>query len=246
MLLTKKLNFTQIFSQQNCLLCGVSNTDDLCQACRRSLPQLPQNHCPICLLPVTTANICGACLKKPPAFTQSIAALQYTFPVNALIHSLKYQANLAIAPILAQLLTEKLTTTELPDFIIPMPLHPKRLRERGFNQALEISRSIAKVYKITLLADACKRNRNTPFQAALPWKERQKNIRNAFDCTLDLTGKHIAILDDVMTTGTTLNELAKVIRKQGATTISGWVIARTLPSSIIQRSTANFDLSTAP
>jgi len=179
---------------------------------------------------VPTAEVCGACLTKPPAFTRSIAALRYTFPVDALIHSLKYQANLAIAPILANLLIKQLKATKMmPDVIIPMPLHPIRLRERGFNQAMEISRYISKQMKITLLPDSCSRIKHTPPQTGLPWKARQKNIRKAFSCKIDLSGKHVALVDDVMTTGATLNELAKILRKQGASEISNWVIARTLP-----------------
>jgi ComF family protein len=179
---------------------------------------------------VPTAEICGACLTKSPAFTRTIAALRYTFPVDALIHSLKYQTNLAIAPILANLLITRLETIErIPDVIIPMPLHPIRLRERGFNQAMEISRYISKQMGIVLLPDSCSRIKHTPPQTGLPWKDRQKNIRKAFSCKIDLSGKHIALVDDVMTTGATLNELSKVLRKQGAAEISNWVIARTLP-----------------
>lgn len=181
------------------------------------------------MLPVAASLVCGACLSQPPAFTQTIAALHYTFPVDALIHSLKYQANLAIAPILANLLIEKINTSENPDFIIPMPLHAARLRERGFNQALEIGRYISRKKQITLLPDTCMRIRNTPSQTGLPWKQRQKNIRNAFSCKMNFSEKHVVILDDVMTTGATLNELAKVILKSGANKVSGWVVARTLP-----------------
>ena len=220
----------QIFSQKNCVLCSVPAKQDLCEPCYNHLPQLPLNHCPICLWPVPTAEICGACLTKPPAFTRTIAALRYTFPVDAMIHALKYQTNLAIAPILANLLITRLIATErMPDIIIPMPLHRVRLRERGFNQAMEISRYISKHMRIVLLPDSCQRIKHTPPQTGLPWKDRQKNIRKAFSCKIDLSGKHVALVDDVMTTGATLNELAKVLRKQGATEISNWVIARTLP-----------------
>ena len=220
----------QILIPKNCVLCGIATDRDLCKPCYNQLPQLPINHCPICLWPVPTAEVCGTCLKKPPAFTRTIAALRYTFPVDALIHSLKYQTNLAIAPILADLLIARLETIEkIPDIILPMPLHPIRLRERGFNQAMEISRTIAKQMGITLLPDSCSRIKHTPPQTGLPWNARQKNIRKAFSCKIDLTGKHVALVDDVMTTGATLNELAKILRKQGAAEISNWVIARTLP-----------------
>lgn len=158
--------------------------------------------------------------------------MRYTFPIDALIHALKYQANLAIAPILADLLITKLEFVDSkPDVIIPMPLHPLRLRERGYNQAIELSRYLARHMKIPLLPDSCNRIRHTPPQTELPWKDRHKNIRNAFRCEMDLSGQRIAVVDDVMTTGATLNELAKILRRQGAVEISNWVVARTLPET---------------
>ena len=177
-----------------------------------------------------TAEVCGACLKNPPAFTRTIAAIHYEFPADALIHSLKYQNNLAIAPILANLLFDRLQEIpEKPDIIVPMPLHPIRLRERGFNQAMEIGRHLSQLLGIPLIPDCCSRTKHTLPQTGLPWKARQKNIRKAFGCTIDLSGKHIAVVDDVMTSGASLNELATVLRQQGAAEISNWVIARTLP-----------------
>ncbi len=219
----------QAVSLRNCVLCGITCKQDLCIACRDNLPQIPNNHCPTCLLPVATSLTCGTCLKKPPAFTRAIAALQYSFPVDALIHTLKYQSNLAIAPILANLLLEKTNKLKKPDFIIPMPLHPTKLKERGFNQALEIARCLSSHNNITLLPDTCKRVKNTAAQTRLPWKDRQKNIQDAFSCKMDFSSKHVAIVDDVMTTGATLNEISKILRKCGAEEVNGWVIARALP-----------------
>lgn len=219
----------QTFFRKNCLLCGVASDGDLCKPCLDSLPELPPHRCEVCALPVAESRVCGACLANPPAFDRTIAALSYAFPVDALVHSLKYQGNLTMAPVLADLLTARMGAVALPDFIIPMPLHSARLRERGFNQALEIARSVSKKTGIALLPAACKRIKNTPSQTGLPWKEREKNIKGAFTCKADLAGRRIAILDDVMTTGATLNELAKVLRKNGATHVSGYVVARTLP-----------------
>ncbi|PTN13058.1 ComF family protein [Nitrosomonas aestuarii] len=136
---------------------------------------------------------------------------------------------LAIAPILAELLIDKLKSqalTESPDLIIPMPLHSKRLQERGFNQALEISRYVARKINITLSSDSCERIKNTPPQTGLSWKARNKNVQNAFRCKTDLSGKHVAVIDDVMTTGATLNALAQQLRKKGAAKISNWIITR--------------------
>jgi len=229
MTLQSKSIILQAINQKNCVLCDITCKQDLCISCRDNLPQIPTNHCPTCLLPVTTSLTCGSCLKNPPAFTRTIAALRYTFPVDALIHALKYQSNLAIAPVLANLLLEKTSAAKKPDFIVPMPLHPKRLKERGFNQALEIARYISSHNKITLLPDTCMRVRDTAAQTKLPWKDRQKNIRDAFSCKMDFSSKHVAVVDDVMTTGATLNEISKVLRQCGAEEVSGWMVARALP-----------------
>ena len=222
------LNLIQRLFRKNCLLCGASSDNDLCGPCRDSLPHLPSNRCPVCASPAAEKLVCGACLADPPAFAHTVAAVSYAFPVDAMIYSLKYRANLAMAPILTDLLITQIDPLTLPDFIVPMPLHPARLRERGFNQALEIARCVAKKTGIALLPNVCKRIKNTVSQTGLPWKEREKNIRGAFSCEMDLTGKHIAVLDDVMTTGATLNELARLLRKRGAVKVSGWVVARTL------------------
>lgn len=222
----------QVLFKKYCLLCGAASDGDFCTSCRGSLPHLPLHCCVVCALPAEESRICGACLANPPAFDQTVAALSYAFPVDALVHSLKYQANLPMAPVLANLLLARIDGIVLPDFVVPMPLHPGKLRERGFNQALEIARNVSKKSGVALLPAVCERIRDTPSQTGLPWKEREKNIRGAFACETDLTGKHIAILDDVMTTGATLNELAKVLRKCGAARVSGWVVARTLPHAL--------------
>ena len=216
-------------SEKNCLLCGTVAESDFCPPCYNSLPRLSSPQCAVCALPGTGSDVCGACLAHPPAFDRSHAAVSYAFPVDALLHSFKYRSNLALASVLADLLVANLDTAELPDFIVPMPLHPARLHERGFNQALEIARHVSKRLRVPLLPTACRRIRDTPSQAGLPWKEREKNMSKAFSCeTADLASGHVALLDDVMTTGATLNELAKVLRKHGAVTVSAWVVARTL------------------
>lgn len=115
------------------------------------------------------------------------------------------------------------------DLIIPMPMHNARLKERGFNQALELARIISKNRQIKLDYTASKRIRLTPPQASLPLKERIKNIRGVFSCQQNLQGLNIAIVDDVMTTGASLNELAKTLKEAGAAHVECWVIARTLP-----------------
>jgi ComF family protein len=150
----------------------------------------------------------------------------YAFPVDALIHALKYGGNLSIAPLLAEALAE----ASLPpvDALIPMPLAAGRLRERGFNQAHELARVAGRKLKIPVLGRACRKVAETVPQATLPWKERARNVRATFVCDEDLSDMRVAIVDDVMTSGATLNELARNLKRAGAAHVSGWVVARTL------------------
>lgn len=227
-ILNNCIKFAQSLLQQECVLCGAKvHAQSLCAACHEHLPYLRKPCCRVCALPIPDGELCGACLSDHPAFDSTRAAFSYSFPVDALIQALKYQGNLALAPILAAELLPK-ADAHL-DYLIPVPLSTARLRERGFNQALEIARIISQKSGVSLLANACSRILDNPPQAGLPWKERSKNIRGAFRCNAELRGKKVALLDDVMTTGATLNELAKVVRKQGAIEINAWVVARTLP-----------------
>lgn len=114
------------------------------------------------------------------------------------------------------------------DLIVPLPLHPLRLRERGFNQALEIARIVARAWQLPLDYRSCERSHHSPPQASLPWKERLRNVRGAFLCRSDLTGRHVAAVDDVMTSGATLNEFARSLKKAGAARVTNLVVARTL------------------
>jgi len=222
------LNLSQYLLPQACLLCGTACGHALlCQDCDKALPRLPARRCATCALPVPDGDICGACLDRPPRFDRATAVYAYDFPVNALIQAFKYGGNLAIAAVLGNALGQ--AVSERADLIIPMPLSPQRVRGRGFNQALEIARSVSGMTGIPVLNDACRKVTETQPQAALPWKERAKNVRGAFVCDADLGGKRIAVIDDVMTTGATLNELAKNLRRAGAAYISVWVVARTLP-----------------
>jgi len=184
-------------------------------------------RCPQCALPTLNGDVCGACLSHPPRYDRVSAAFVYAWPLAPLIQHYKYAGNLALAPLLAQALGERLTASA--DLIVPLPLSPQRLRERGFNQALEIARLLSQSTGVPLAAQACRRVRDSAPQAALPWAERARNIRAAFVCDADLAGLRVAVVDDVMTTGATLNELARNLRKAGAIEVQGWVVARTLP-----------------
>ena len=232
--LIKKLNnclrYGLVFIPQTCLLCGAkSHNEKLCRDCSNELPRLLGPRCPRCALP-TDGNLCGTCLRKLPAFSGVIAALIYTFPVDAIIKSLKYHRNLAVTEVLAETLLKAIPQENEPDLLVPVPLSREKQCERGFNQAHEISKVLTRRLGIPIIAEACSRIRNTPSQTTLPWNQREKNIRGAFACSSDFSGKRIAVVDDVMTTGATLHELANTLRKHGANDVVAWVVARTLPS----------------
>ena len=222
--------FKHVLPAQPCVLCGSMSHDGLwCAACDKTLPYLAAPHCPVCALPTTTGEVCGQCLKQPPLYTNTAAVFSYTFPLDKLIQAMKYGEQLALAHAFAKKLAQRIDKNALPDYVLPMPLHPAKLRERGFNQSLLLAATVARELDLKILPDGCRRVRDTPPQSALPWKERDKNVRNAFRCDVDLTGKHVALVDDVLTTGASLNALAKAVHQRGAEKISAWVVARTLP-----------------
>jgi len=220
--------FGRLLPAQPCFLCGALNRDGLCcKACNAELPRLSTAHCPSCALPTPAGEVCGRCLQHPPAFDHTVAAFSYSFPVDQLIKALKFHERLILVDFLADELASHITTK--PDCIIAVPLHPTRLRERGFNQSQLLATRISNRLDISFLTDACQRVRDTPPQSSLPWKERDKNIRAAFCMCSDVHGKHVAIVDDVMTTGASLGELAHTLKQAGAREVSAWVVARTLP-----------------
>lgn len=216
-----------------CILCGASaRSRMLCPGCESDLPWLSLRQCPVCALPTGTGNTCGNCLKSPPAFDATHALLEYNFPVNAVLQRYKYSGFLAVADLMAELFAERYDSPALPDLILPMPLHPDRLQERGFNQAVEIGRILAKRAQIPMDTRRVKRTRQTAPQAGLNLRQRRSNLRNAFSCEGRLDGLRIALLDDVMTTGASLNALAETVKNAGAAHVECWVMARTLPDTL--------------
>ena len=215
----------------HCVLCGARNVagraaDRYCAACDTALPQLPSRHCRVCAIALESGGTCGACLHRPPRYDSASAAYAYAFPIDALIRAYKYGGDLTLAPALGAALAD--ATVGDVDAIVPMPLSDARLRERGFNQAHELARHAGRRLALPVLPHACRRVVDTAPQASLPWAERSRNVRGVFVCDADLAGKHMAIVDDVMTTGATLNELARTLKRAGAAYVSAWVVARTL------------------
>ena len=220
-------NVMAVLLPQDCLLCAATSGDALlCDECRADLPRLPDARCPICAEASPGAMTCGACLKAPPHFDATIAALPYAFPVDKLVQALKYQRRLATADFLAQSMLA--AGAPVGDILVPLPLSAARLRQRGFNQAVELSRPLARALRLALELDGCARDRDTVPQASLPWKERRQNIRHAFACAIDFAGKSVIVVDDVMTTGATLDEFARTLKAHGAGRVTNWVAARTL------------------
>ena len=212
---------------QDCLLCGAfSGRAKICAGCAADLPCHPQACCPVCALPTLHGAICGHCLKRPPHFGSTRAAYTYAFPLDRLVQSLKYGHNLAVVSLLADTLATQAAKHPLPDALIPMPLHPNRLRQRGFNQAHEIAQRIARILRLPVLPQAAARVIDTAPQASLPLKQRRNNLRGAFACDHNLQGKRVAIVDDVMTSGSTLDALAEALLKAGALEVQCWVVAR--------------------
>lgn len=212
---------------QDCGLCGAPSGDSpLCTECLAGLPRLPAEGCPQCALPVIGGAICGACLARTPKFDATRAAFRYGFPVDRLVQSFKYGHRLAAAEWFAAELAAAGPTQS--DLVIAVPLSTDRLAQRGFNQALELARPLARRLGLPLLVDGVARARDTAPQAALPWKDRVRNVRHAFDCTVDLAGHCVMVVDDVMTTGATLDELARTLKAHGAIHVENRVIARAL------------------
>jgi ComF family protein len=211
----------------SCFVCRGSARGLLCDACHAELPRLAAERCPRCALPVPGSAVCGRCLAEPPGYDATRAALAYDFPADALVHALKFRSEVALAPLLAELLLPEVQGEGI-DRVIPVPLSGARLRSRGYNQAAEIARPLARG-KLDL--DTCVREGDARPQMELPWDERRRNIRGAFRCRRSVIGATIAVVDDVMTTGATLDELARTLKRAGAARVVNWVVARTLPPS---------------
>lgn len=206
------------------------NEMDLCADCFADLPR--NSHC--CYrcgesfeLAINTPQLCGRCLKKSPHFDDTHAPFLYQGNMRYLIAQLKFSHQYKNARLLATLLTKHIReTSELPDCIVPIPLHLNRYRQRGFNQSIELARHLSKQLAIPLDLNSCIRNRDTAHQTSLPAKQRRKNMRRAFSVEKSLPYQHVAIVDDVMTTGATASALAQALKQSGVGRVDVWVCAR--------------------
>ncbi|MFL6712356.1 MAG: ComF family protein [Sulfurifustis sp.] len=214
-----------------CPLCAASIAPelDLCAGCERSLPKLSA-ACARCAAPfesvAAAGSICGLCQQEPPTYTTVHAAFRYAAPVDRLIQGAKYGERLDYAALLGRRLASHVgASAAAVDVIVPVPLHRSRLRQRGYNQSMEIARPVASALGVPLVSLA-ERARVTPPQTALSREERQKNVRNAFRTTGDVAAKRVAVVDDVMTSGATAEMLARCLLKAGASDVEIWVVAR--------------------
>ena len=218
-----------------CMLCdrvGVAGRD-LCPGCASELPFIT-SACERCAIPLPQPGVCGQCQQSLPAYDGARALFHYREPVDQLIKGLKFNGRLHNARLLGELMAEHLAILEMqrPDAIVPVPLHPARLRQRGFNQALELARPISRRLGVPLLPQLCQRLRDTAPQLGQDAKARRRNLKGAFAVsTLDGI-KRVAVVDDVMTTGSTAELLAQMLKRAGAERVELWVCARAdLPDS---------------
>lgn len=223
-------------NKHNCLLCD-EQTDTpirLCTHCEADLPWL-QGHCRVCALPLPASGlVCGACQKKPPAFERVEVPWRYAFPVDTLITRFKHQAKWPLGRLLGALLSRHLQHAfdeglPRPDHLLPVPLADARHRRRGFNQAELLGQWLSHDLSLPLQTHWVRRISDTPAQQRLDAAARQKNLRHAFALldSVELRGTHLALVDDVLTTGATADRIARLLKKAGARRVDVYCLART-------------------
>ncbi|CAN5893042.1 ComF family protein [soil metagenome] len=231
----------------SCALCGIAGETLLCAACRHQYFDKIETRCQQCAIPLETHDghlVCGECLSRQPGFDYTVVASSYSAPLDQLILALKFGHRLALSALFSDLLRDAVlgdamrrtasangTQQHLPEILCAVPLGPVRLSERGFNQSLEIAKLLAAQLGISIEAELLHRVRETARQSSLHPDDRQKNVRHAFSLNEQaiqrIQGKHIGVIDDVMTTGTTLHEIATLLKRFGAARVSNYVVART-------------------
>jgi ComF family protein len=218
-----------------CPLCaaGIAEGEGLCAGCRADLVG-NEPCCARCAEPLVRAEpVCGRCLRRPPGYDRAFAGFRYAWPLDGLVTRFKFGGDLAAGRTLARLLAERVRAADLPrpDLLVPVPLHDARLRERGHDQALELARDLGRALQVPVAADLLRRIRATRAQTELDAPGRRRNVRGAF--ALDLracarrgSGLSLALVDDVMTTGSTLSACGATLRRAGYGPVQAWVVAR--------------------
>lgn len=211
---------------EDCALCVACGTGLVCAACEAALGRSAA-ACVRCAIPLSSGDVCGRCRARAPAFDRALAAFEYRYPLDRLVQRFKYGGDLAVGRWLAEALAARVSREACPDRLLAPPSSARRLRERGFNPALEIAKVVARRVGSHCALDGLGRVRDTAAQPGRNREERRRNLRGAFRCRLDLRGEHVALVDDVMTTGATADECAAVLKAAGAARVSVWVVART-------------------
>ncbi len=219
---------TRLLFPARCLICRERGRNGI-DLCARCLETLPWNliACARCGLPMPSAGECGACLQHPPVLAHTQAVFVYGFPLDRLVPRFKFHRDLAAGRLMSELMARALASAPRPDALVPIPLHVRRLRQRGYDQALELARPLADALALPLRTDLLRRSRPTAPQSELDAAGRQRNVAKAFAVPPGMTlPAHVCLVDDVMTTGATLQAAARALRTAGATRVDAWVCAR--------------------
>ena len=226
----------------SCGACGIDLTDDpfpfICRPCWARIAPLSQPRCPRCGIPFASpvaltyspGHTCGACRRRKPSYTRAWSLFPYESPLRDLVHLLKYKNKMVLGPVLGRLMCEQLPVLREIDLVLPVPLAPQRLLEREYNQSLLLADSIARAIGTQLDWSSLVRVRQSTPQTALPRRARLKNLRQTFAVAKPerISGRRVLLVDDVFTTGTTVNECAKALRKAGSAEVYVVTLARTL------------------
>jgi ComF family protein len=218
----------------HCLLCAMGSNRplDLCAPCEAELPWITHG-CRRCALPLPAAELlCGRCQAQEPPFSQVVAPLAFAPPLDQLLRDWKQQPQPALGRLFADLLASHLRVGRLasappPELLLPVPSHPRRLRQRGFNQAQELAVGLGRRLGIEVDCHLLKQRGSGVDQRQLDFKARQRNLRDAFVVKGLLAGRRVAVVDDVVTTGATAQAMSRVLRRAGAIEVEVWAVART-------------------
>jgi len=233
------------FYPPRCQLCGSRHHllygGQLCAACAADF-RLNKTPCQVCAVPMNVSkggkspqsSTCGQCTKTSPVYDYCWSPFVYSQPLEWMIQQLKFNQKLNFAPLLSNLMAEKicenvsqhLFENNKPDVIIPMPLHNRRLKQRGFNQSHLLIKPIAKILELPIDLNSCKRVRDTEHQTGKNARQRQQNIKNAFAFDNRRSYQHVTIFDDVVTTGSSVSELSKILKTGGVKRVDVWCLAR--------------------
>lgn len=230
----KIVSITQQLRLPNiCALCNLYHRDKtaICTACQDFFLRI-DSACYYCALPLPNTDflICGHCSKKPPYFDHVVAAYHFKEPLRTLLHEFKYQEGLYLCSFFANLIINSISKEDLnTECLLPVPLHPKRLRQRGFNQSAELVKHLGRRFNIPYHLTHCKKILNTSPQADLTADQRKRNLQHAF-AVEPFSYHHVTLVDDLLTTGSTVNELAFMLKNQGVKRVDVWCCARTLLS----------------